>query len=68
MKNILGKIIGFIAGLVGFLLLFKVFILDNTSPSDELAPGIVVLMAIFNGVVFAFVGSWVQGYFKKRTV
>jgi len=35
MKNKAGKIIGFIIGMAGFLLLFKVIILDTTPPADE---------------------------------
>ncbi len=54
MKNKTGKIIGFVTGMTGFLLLFKLIILDKTSPADELAPGIVVIAAIMNGVLFGF--------------
>lgn len=48
--------------------MFKLIFLDNNPPSDELAPGIVVIAAIMNGLVFAFVGSAVQIYLvRKRT-
>jgi hypothetical protein len=68
MKNKIGIISGFIFGVTSFLLLFKIIILDNTPPSDELAPGIVVFAAVLNGLLFAFIGSRIQNYFlKKRT-
>ena len=66
MKNKAGKIIGFITGLSGFLLLFKIIILDTTPPSDELAPGIVVIAAILSGIVFAFAGNRVQSRMNKK--
>ncbi|MEJ6981555.1 hypothetical protein WG906_13900 [Pedobacter sp. P351] len=47
MKNKTGIIIGFISGFAGFLLLFKFLILDKTPPEDEVAPGLVMLAAIF---------------------
>lgn len=60
MKNRIGTIGGFVLGAGGFLFLFKLLFLDNIPPSDELAPGIVVMLSIATGVVFAFVGSFVQ--------
>ncbi|WP_153799126.1 hypothetical protein [Foetidibacter luteolus] len=66
MKNKTGKISGFILGLTGFLLVFKIFFLPNIPPSDELAPGIVVIAAILNGVLFAFIGSFIQRYLLKK--
>lgn len=57
---------GFISGMAGFLLMFKLFVLDAIPPSDELAPEIVVLVSIFNGVLLAFVGHRIQNHFKKR--
>ncbi len=60
MKNASGTIGGFIFGTAGFLVLFKFLILDQTPPSDELAPGIVVLISILNGMLFAFVGRSIQ--------
>lgn len=66
MKNKAGKISGFISGTAGFLLMFKIIFLDNIPPSDELAPGIVVIAAVFNGLVFAFIGSVIQNYFVKK--
>lgn len=68
MKNIAGKFIGFALGLAGFLYLFKVLILVNIPPEDELAPGIVVFAAILNGLLFAFVGHLVQNALGKRSV
>ena len=66
LKNIAGVIIGFVLGLAGFLLLFKVIFLDNISPEDELAPGIVVMAAILNGLLFAYAGYLTQNYFRKK--
>lgn len=68
MKNLAGKIIGFIVGMAGFLFLFKILILDRTSPEDELAPGMVVLASIVSGVIFGFAGNLLQNYFSKRSV
>jgi len=65
-KNKAGIIIGFILGVAGFLLLFKLIILDNTSPEDELAPGVVLLAAIFNGFLFAFIGRAIQRRLEKK--
>ena len=61
-----GSIGGFVFGMAGFLLAFKLFVLDNIPPSDELAPGIVMFVAFLNGVLFAFVGHLIQNHFKKR--
>lgn len=66
MKNKAGIIIGFIAGVAGFLLLFKIIFLNKIPPEDEIAPGLVMLAAIFNGLLFAFIGSLVQNYLKKK--
>ncbi|RXK58963.1 hypothetical protein ESA94_16395 [Lacibacter luteus] len=68
MKNKTGIMIGFIAGAAGFLLLFKFIFLDRIPPEDEVAPGLVVLAAIFNGLLFAFIGSWLQGYLGKKKI
>lgn len=66
MKNKVGLISGFVLGVSGFLFLFKVIILDTTPPSDELAPGIVVLASLLNGFLFAFIGSRIQNYLVKK--
>ena len=66
MKIKTGIIIGFILGITGFLLLFKLIFLNNIPPPDELAPGIVVLASIMNGILFAFAGHLVQNYFEKK--
>jgi len=68
MKNKAGMITGFVLGVTGFLWVFKLIFLENIPPADELAPGIVVLAAMLNGLLFAFIGSLLQNYFlKKRT-
>lgn len=61
--NLAGLIIGFILGFAGFLLLFKIIVLDKTPPSDELAPGVVMILAIFSGITCALLGRWIQ--YKK---
>jgi hypothetical protein len=66
MKYKLGKIAGFILGFAGFLLLFKVIFLSNIPPSDELAPGVVVIIAVISGLVFALVGGLIQGYWGRK--
>jgi len=66
MKNKIGIIGGFVLGVTGFLLMFKIIFLDNIPPSDELAPGIVVIASVLNGVLFAFIGSVVQNHFVKK--
>jgi hypothetical protein len=66
MKNKAGIISGFIIGVTGFLLMFKIIFLDNIPPADELAPGIVVLASVLNGLLFAFIGSLIQNYFMKK--
>jgi hypothetical protein len=65
MKNMAGKIIGFAIGMAGFLFLFKILILDKTSPADELAPGMVMIMAVMSGVLFGFAGNLMQNYLRK---
>ena len=66
MKNIAGKIIGFIIGMAGFLFLFKVLILDRISPEDELDPGMVLIASIISGIVSGFAGNVVQNYLTKN--
>lgn len=64
MKNKMGRFIGFISGVNGFLF---VFFLINISPSDELAPGVVVFGSLLSGLLFAFVGARIQRYFGNRS-
>jgi len=66
MKNIAGVISGFVLGMAGFLLMFKLIFLDNIPPEDELAPGMVLIVAILSGLLFAFVGSKIQDHFRKK--
>jgi hypothetical protein len=65
MKNKTGIISGFVVGLTGFLVMFKLIFLDNIPPEDELAPGIVVAVAILNGFLFSYAGYLIQNYFEK---
>jgi hypothetical protein len=66
MKNKAGIIIGFVLGFTGFLLLFKVIFLDHIPPEDELAPGMVMIVAILTGVACAFAGRLLQKSFAKK--
>jgi hypothetical protein len=66
MKNKIGKLSGFILGITGFLLMFKLIFLNNIPPQDELAPGIVVIASVLNGLLFAFIGSLIQKYFVEK--
>jgi hypothetical protein len=66
MKNKAGVIIGFILGVAGFLMLFKVIFLNNVTPEDELAPGIVVIASVLNGLLFAYIGSLIQNRLRRR--
>ena len=66
MKNKVGKLSGFVFGVTGFLWMFKLIFLDNIPPADELAPGIVVIASVLNGLLFAFIGSLIQNYFLKK--
>lgn len=66
MKIKAGTISGFIFGVGGFLFLFKLILLDNIPPEDELAPGMVVMASVLNGILFAFVGSRIQNYLVKN--
>jgi hypothetical protein len=68
LKNKTGIIIGFVLGTTSFLLLFKLIFLDNIPPADELAPGIVVIASIINGLLFAFAGHSVQNYLQRKRV
>lgn len=60
MKNSTAKIGGFLIGAIGFLLLFKVLVLNRTSPDDELAPGVVVFAAILSGLALGYAGGQLQ--------
>lgn len=66
MKNKTGIAGGFIFGITGFLVMFKLVFLDHIPPEDELAPGIVVAISILNGMLFAYAGNLIQNYFGKR--
>ena len=66
-KSKMGMITGFILGVAGFLILFKMIILDHTSPEDELAPGAVMLAALLNGLLFGLIGRALQRFLEKKT-
>lgn len=60
MHNKTIEIVCFIAVTGGFLLLFKIFFLKNTGPQDELAPGVVMLMAMLIGLLSSYAGRRIQ--------
>jgi len=66
MKNIVGIIIGFLAGAIGFMAFFKLFFLDRIPREDELAPGIIVALAITVGSFCGFAGSVIQEFFRQE--
>ena len=66
MQNKMGIIGGFALGAAGFLFLFKVLALPRIAPSDELAPGMVVIAAMIVGLIFAYIGSRVQNYLANK--
>jgi Na+/proline symporter len=60
MKGKLAMLVGFVLGLAGFLLLFKIFFLPNIPPEDEVPPIVVVLAAIVNGFLFGYIAYLFQ--------
>ena len=46
--------------------MFKLIFLDHITPEDEIAPGLVVIAAVLNGLLFAFAGYLIQNYFGKK--
>ena len=66
MKNKWGLIAGFIVGMAGFLLVFKWVFLSHIPPPDELAPGIVMMLAVLNGLLVAFLGAQAQRYLAGK--
>lgn len=65
MKNKFGLILGFVIGFASFLLLFKIFILENVPKDDEVPPGLVLIAALTTGGLFAFLGNWIQKYLRR---
>jgi len=65
MKKRIGMICGFVSGISSFLFMFKIIFLNHIPPEDELAPGIVVALAILNGFLFAYAGDLIQHHFGK---
>ena len=56
----------FVLGLTGFLFMFKLTFFDHIAREDEIAPGLVVIAAVLNGLLFAFAGYLIQNYFGKK--
>jgi divalent metal cation (Fe/Co/Zn/Cd) transporter len=66
MKNKTGVIIGFIAGIASFLILFKLIFLNRIITEDEVPPPMVIMAAILNGLIFSYLVFFVQNYFVKK--
>ncbi len=66
MKNKTGLISGFILGAAGFLLGFRFVFLPRIAPSDELAPGVVMIIAAVIGAFCAFAGVRIQAMLEKK--
>ena len=66
MKNKTGKIIGFVLGMAGFLVLFRMFVLVRIPPEDEIPPGAVMFTAVLAGLFFAFIGNLLQDHFGRK--
>lgn len=67
MKIKIAAFIGFAIGMVGFLAFFKVFILVNIPPEDEIAPGLVLLTSIVVGLIFAYFASIIVKRWSKSS-
>jgi hypothetical protein len=46
--------------------MFKLTFFDHIAREDEIAPGLVVIAAVLNGLLFAFAGYLIQNYFGKK--
>ncbi|WP_346237226.1 hypothetical protein ABDK00_011650 [Niabella insulamsoli] len=66
MRNKIAKTGGFIIGCAGFLFIFKFVLLKRIPPSDEVAPGLVVLTSLLVGFLFSFLGSRFQKHLERR--
>ena len=66
MKNKTGTLIGFIIGMAGFLLLFKIIFLSRIQPEDEIPPGAVMLAAVMFGFLFSFIGYRLQNVLRNK--
>ena len=63
MKNKIGKIGGFVLGvLLGFL---AIAVLSHLHPEEDLA-GIKIVTLLISGLFFAFFGSQIQSSFVKK--
>jgi CDP-diglyceride synthetase len=63
MKNKIGKICGFVFGLLFSFLV--IVLLSRFHPEEDLA-GIVIITLLISGLFFAFVGSSIQRYFVRK--
>ncbi|MGN6437405.1 MAG: hypothetical protein ACTHMM_12775 [Agriterribacter sp.] len=63
MKNKIGKIGGFLLGaLLGFL---AIVALSRLHPEEDLA-GITIGALLISGLIFAFIGSFIQSHLAKK--
>lgn len=62
-KNQKGGSIGFVFGVI--VALVWIFIMTKIYPNEDFA-GIVIISSLVSGLIFSFIGYWVQNYFRKK--
>jgi hypothetical protein len=65
MKNKIGKIIGFVLGVL--LAFLTIAILSHFHPDEDFA-GITIFSLLISGLFFSFVGSLLQNYFINNKI
>jgi CDP-diglyceride synthetase len=63
MKNKIGKIIGFVLGIL--LAFIVIVILSHLHPEEDFA-GIMIFTLLLSGLLFSFVGSLLQNYIANK--
>jgi CDP-diglyceride synthetase len=62
-KNKLGIISGFVIGIIfGF---FIVIVLSKMHPEEDLA-GVVIFICLVSGLLFSFIGYFIESYFVRN--
>lgn len=61
-KNKKGALIGFVSGVV--VALVWIFIASRIYPNEDFA-GIVIISSLVSGLIFGFIGYWIQNYVSK---
>ena len=62
-KNQKGVSIGFIFGVM--VALVWIVIMTKIYPNEDFA-GIVIIGSFVSGLIFGFIGYWIQSYFRKK--